>query len=203
MRLCVCFGFLAFPFALCLASSIADHKKKSCRAAWSILDETFGRMSIKQMRVINPTVLSYKWKEGVLGEKGWERGFWRERECTEGSEWMPAAIQLWTEEVKKKKRNQEWAHIVEGQFRERFFFFGGGGERRGKRRSNSWIRPACGQRWMGRKNNGPTHPSLSFLCLSHSSFLLLSICGNGGGHSFKYQHCEKMSKSTCYLTLSP
>lgn len=104
----------------------------------------------------------------------------------------------------KKKRNQEWAHIVEGQFRERFFFWGGGErERRGKRRSNSWIRPACGQRWMGRKNNGPTHPSLSFLCLSHSSFLLLSICGNGGGHSFKYQHCEKMSKSTCYLTLSP
>lgn len=36
-----------------------------------------------------------------------------------------------------------------------FFFFGG------KRRCSSWMLSTCGRLWMGRKNNEPTHPSLS------------------------------------------
>lgn len=52
--------------------------------------------------------------------------------------------------------------------------------RRGKRRCTTEYASACGQLWMGRKNNGPTHPSLSLPLFSLPLSLFISLLSRGG-----------------------
>lgn len=156
MCVCVCV-FWIFSFSFCLVLGLQhcrpQKKKKSCRAAWSILEETFGRMSIKQMRVINPTVLSYKWKEGVLGEKGWERGFWRER-VHRGARVDASSHTALNRGSEKKKKSGVSTYSGRTIQRKIFFFLGGGEEEERGGLTAEYARPVVSAEWGG-KTMGP------------------------------------------------